>query len=183
MRAPACARPVVPYYGRHRTPGAGRPYSDARERPLSGGLASSPTLSANAMPDKFTRETKLAGFLVLAAISPIVSWYMLLFVAKPSNVSVAAAAWSELSYVFSSESAELWWFVLWAMLPVLLLATAIACYTRQPLTAATLRILVAIGLVFAVASAYLWPVEVLPIAGAIYFAYPRRTLPNRDAVQ
>ncbi len=133
------------------------------------------------MPVKFTRETKLAGFLVLAAISPIVSWYMLLFVAKPSNVSAGAAAWSELSYVFSSENTERWWFVLWAMLPLLLLATAGACYTRQPLTVATLRILVAIGLALAAVSAYLWPVEVLPIAGAIYFAYPRRSLADQSA--
>ena len=59
------------------------------------------------MPVKLTQETKLAGFLLLAAISPTVSWYMLLFVAKPSNVSVAAAAWSELSYVFSRENAVL----------------------------------------------------------------------------
>jgi len=78
------------------------------------------------MPDKFTRETKLAAFLVLAAVSPVVSWYMLLFVAKPMNVSVAAAAWSELTYVFGSENADRWWFVLWALLPVLLLTTAFA---------------------------------------------------------
>ncbi len=135
------------------------------------------------MPDKFMRETKLAGFLVLAAISPVASWYMLLFVEKPTNVSVAAAAWSELSYLFSSQNADRWWFVLWALLPVLLLATAIACYTRRPLGVASSRMLVAVGVVFAVASAYLWPVELLPIAGAIYFAYPRRTLPDTNAVQ
>jgi hypothetical protein len=135
------------------------------------------------MPVKFTQETKLAGLLVLAAISPTVSWYMLLFVAKPSNVSVAAAAWSELSYVFSRENADRWWFILWAVLPVLLLTTALGCYMRQPLTAASLRILVAIGLVAAVASAYLWPVEVLPIVGALYFAYPRRSLGHRRRLQ
>lgn len=123
----------------------------------------------------------MAAFLVLAAISPIVSWYMLLFVAKPTNVSVAAAAWSELTYVFSSDNADRWWFLLWALLPVLLLTTAIACYTSRPLSVAALRMLVVVGLVFAVASAYLWPVEVLPITGAIYFAYPRRVLPDRNA--
>ena len=144
-------------------------------------LASSQTGGANAMPDKFTRETKLAAFLVLAAIAPIVSWYMLLFVAKPTNVSAATAAWSELSYVFSSGNADRWWFVLWALLPVLLLATAMACYTRRPLGVASSRMLVAAGLVFAFVSAYLWPVELLPIAGAIYFAYPRRILPDRSA--
>ena len=135
------------------------------------------------MPDKFTRETKLAAFLVLAAVSPIVSWYMLLFVAKPMNVSIAAAARSELTYVFGSENADRWWFVLWALLPVLLLTTAIVCYTSRPLSTATLRMLVAVGLVFAVASAYLWPVELLPIAGAIYFAYPRRVAPDRSVAQ
>jgi hypothetical protein len=135
------------------------------------------------MLDKFTRETKLAGFLVLAAVSPIVSWYMLLFVAKPMNVSAAAAAWSELTYVFGSANADRWWFILWALLPVLLLTTATACYTSRPLSVAALRMLVAAGLVFAVASAYLWPVELLPIAGAIYFAYPRRVTHDPSVAQ
>ena len=135
------------------------------------------------MPDRFTRETKLAAFLVLAAISPVVSWYMLLFVAKPTNVSVVAAAWSELTYVFSSENGDRWWFVLWALLPLVLLTTAIACYTNRPLSVRALRVLVVVGLLFAGASAYLWRVELLPIAGAIYFAYPRRISPNRSAAQ
>ena len=135
------------------------------------------------MPDKFTRETKLAAYLVLAAVPPVGSWYMLLFVAKPTNVSVAAAAWSELTYVFGSENADRWWFVLWATLPVLLLTTAIACYTSRPLSVAALRVLVGVGLGLAVASAYLWPVEVIPIAGAIYVAYPRRVAPDPSVAQ
>lgn len=135
------------------------------------------------MPDKFTREAKLTAFLILAAVSPIVSWYMLLFVAKPTNVSVVTAAWSELTYVFGSENADRWWFVLWALLPVLLLTTAIACYMSRPLSVAALRMLVASGLVLAIASAYLWPVELLPIAGAIYFAYPRRVAPDPSVAQ
>jgi glucan phosphoethanolaminetransferase (alkaline phosphatase superfamily) len=135
------------------------------------------------MPDRFSRETKLAAFLVLAAISPIVSWYMLLFTAKPTNVSVAVAAWSELTYVFSRANADMWWFVLWALLPLVLLTTAIACYRNRPLSVRALRMLAAVGLVFAGASAYLWPVELFPIAGAICLAYPRRVLPDRSAAQ
>ncbi len=135
------------------------------------------------MPDKFTRETKLAACLLFAAVSPIVSWYLLLFVAKPANVSVAGAAWYQLTYVFSNNNADRWWFVLWALLPVLLLAAAIACFTKQPLSALTLRAVVAAGLALALASAYLWPVELLPIAGAIYFAYPRGRTSDRIAAQ
>lgn len=135
------------------------------------------------MPDKFMRETKLAAFLVFAAVSPIVSWYMLLFVAKPANLSATAAAWVELTYVFGSENADRWWFVLWALLPVLLLTTATACYVRRPIGDTVLRMLAAVGLVLAVASAYLWPVEILPIAGAVYFAYPRRVASDPSAAQ
>ena len=135
------------------------------------------------MPDRFAQEAKLAACLVFAAVSPIVSWYLLLFVAKPTNLSVAAAAWSELTYVFSSENPDRWWFVLWALLPVLLLATAIACYTNRPLGARTLRMLFAVGLALTIASAYLWPIELIPIAGAIYFAYPRRVPPGQSATQ
>ncbi len=135
------------------------------------------------MPDKITREAKLAACLVFAAIYPISSWCILLFVAKPPHLSTAEAAWAQLSYVFSSENPDRWWFVVWAILPVLFLALAIACYAKRPLGAASLRVLAFAGCAFAAASAFHWPTEVLPIAGVVYVALPRRASADKGAAR
>ena len=66
------------------------------------------------------KSSTLAGIFALAgSISYVVVWYVYLFTASPSRVSVGRAAIEQLKFSFSAESPARWVFVLLAALPVL----------------------------------------------------------------
>lgn len=103
----------------------------------------------------------------MAALVPIISWYILLFVAQPQSQSIFEAALFQLHFVFSAESPAPWWFVGWAALPF-----ALAGLSFFNLTAASRRApaaLLALGasLAILVVSLFYWPVvTALTVAGS-----------------
>lgn len=108
-----------------------------------------------------------ALFFGMAALVPIISWYILLFVAQPQSQSIFEAALFQLHFVFSAESPAPWWFVGWAALPF-----ALAGLSFFNLTAASRRApaaLLALGasLAILVVSLFYWPVvTALTVAGS-----------------
>jgi hypothetical protein len=123
---------------------------------------------------KITREWMAALIIAVGAASPIVSWYLLLFEAKPDSVSAASAALQEIAYVFSSANPNRWWFCLWTALPIVLLAHAATCAFVRPFTVRARRLVMFSLFVVAVAAPFLWPQELLPVICAIFLIYPRR---------
>ena len=132
------------------------------------------TLRFTPMSLKFTREWMAALCLAVGAASPIASWYLLLFEAKPDNVSTANAALQEIAYVFSSADPNRWWFCLWTALPIVLLADSATCAFVRPFTVRARRLVMLSLLVIAVAAPFLWPQELLPMICAIFLIYPPR---------
>jgi hypothetical protein len=65
-----------------------------------------------------------AALFAAAALSPIASWWSLLFSGTTSHLSATDAAVSQLSSTFAATNPERWWFVAWAALPLCLLFAA-----------------------------------------------------------
>ena len=78
-------------------------------------------------PAKFAAVTY-----AFAAVVPIVSWSMLLFDVSPRTSSPVESAMSMLSFTLSSRSPSKWWFVGWALLPLILLTAAAAYLSPLP---------------------------------------------------
>ena len=69
----------------------------------------------------------MAGLLsILAALLLFVIWYILLFVATPSNISIAQSATDSLRYLLSAENPSRSWFVWLAVAPFVSLTLALA---------------------------------------------------------
>jgi hypothetical protein len=116
-------------------------------------------------------SNKLAAlFFALAAVMPIGSWIILLFVAMPPSQAPLEAAAFQLRFMFSAENAQQGWFMAWAILPLPLLAMAAAYITGQPRPRQQVRQLFALALAIAIASAFLWPVVLVPLTFALYYS-------------
>jgi hypothetical protein len=111
---------------------------------------------------------KIAGVLcLLSAGLSLPFWYVLLFTATPSRLSVGQAALQQLRFSFSSEAPARELLILWALLPIASLAIGAAYLGNAARNRG-----VAIGLVVASAAIAL---AVLAMAGwseAIFFALP-----------
>ena len=112
-----------------------------------------------------------AFFLAFAAASPIGSWLIVLFTARPESPPLFQAVASQLSYTFSAENADRWWFVLWAALPIILLLLASAYLFRLARNRNHQRWLFSLSFTNALVSPFLWPSLLLPLAAAVYYAY------------
>lgn len=94
---------------------------------------------------------QIAGLLsLLAAVLLLAIWYILLFVATPSNISAAQSAVDSLRYLLSAENPSRSWFVWLAVAPFVSIALAFAYLSglaRLKVPATTLFVLsVALGL-------------------------------------
>jgi hypothetical protein len=116
-------------------------------------------------------NTLAAFFFAFAAAFPAGSWLILLFVADPAHFTPLEGAAAQLRYAFSAENPELWWFVSWACLPLLLLSLAAAYFTGQARPRGQGRWLFGVAVVVTVASPFVWPSVLLPLLAALYYAY------------
>lgn len=118
-----------------------------------------------------TPSTIAAVFFALAAVVPLVSWGILLFVAPPPGLTLVEAAIAQLQFSLSADSPKQWWFVLWALLPWLLLVLAVAQFKGQQQPLAQRRLLFGVAIFLALVSTYLWPSLVVPLLAASYYAF------------
>jgi hypothetical protein len=112
-----------------------------------------------------------AFFLAFAAVLPIGSWLILLFTARPASPPLLEAVASQLSFTFSAENSDRWWFVLWAALPIILLLLASAYFFRLARTRNHQCWLFSLSCTNVLVSPLLWPSLLLPLAAAAYYAY------------
>ena len=75
---------------------------------------------------KMTNSKWVALIYAIAALAPIGTWLVLLFVAIPKNQTLITSATSTLSFIFSSENTNRWWFVGWSVIPFCLFALSCA---------------------------------------------------------
>lgn len=62
---------------------------------------------------------KAAGILLLlASLAILASWYILLFVAAPNNITPIESAMNLLQYLYSVQNPSRLWFIWFAMLPI-----------------------------------------------------------------
>jgi hypothetical protein len=74
---------------------------------------------------------KIAGLLsLLAAALASVPWYILLFFANPPHRSLSESILGQLTYTFSAENSDRWWFVWFAALPIVSAAVGVAYLCR-----------------------------------------------------
>ena len=75
---------------------------------------------------KITNTKWAALIYAIAALAPIGTWLVLLFVAIPKNQTLISSATSTLSFFFSSENTNRWWFIGWSVIPFYLLTLSCA---------------------------------------------------------
>lgn len=92
-----------------------------------------------------------------AAFAPLGTWYVLLFVAMPKDLTVWQGALEQAVYAFSPESPAPWFFVALAMLPLAFVFLAFAAW-RAPASAWRFKSsLTIVAITFsAVAMAVMW---------------------------
>jgi hypothetical protein len=71
-----------------------------------------------------------ACLFAIAAMAPLSSWWLLLFHVTPPHLSAADAALAQLGSTFSPTNPERWWFIVWALLPIFFIATALFYCSR-----------------------------------------------------
>lgn len=99
------------------------------------------------------RSEQIAGLLsFLAALLAGVGWYVYVFVAKPSGRPPADSLYAQLASSFALESADQWWSIWAAALPLALTVVGAAYWSQLARNQATAVLLLAILVILAGAS-------------------------------
>ena len=99
----------------------------------------------------------------------------MLFTAMPERQSVLESVFQTLAYTFSDKNQNRWWFLTWALAPLVLLLLAASYLRGSPKQNFLSWSLLALGATVAAASTYLWPSLFLPAAAGVYYAYRARS--------
>jgi cytochrome bd-type quinol oxidase subunit 2 len=122
------------------------------------------------------RPSTLASlsYFVAAAI-PVGAWAIMLLVATPEGLSVSQAVVEQLQYTFAADNSDRWWFITWALAPVVLLLLSASYVGGPPRRLGVSWVLLTIGAAVTLASTYLWPSVFPPSAVGVYCAFRARS--------
>jgi hypothetical protein len=102
------------------------------------------------------RPDQIAGLLsLLAAVLAGTIWYIYLFVANPPGLPLPGVVLSQLTYTFSPENADRWWFIWLAALPFALAAVGAAYLCRLARTRTVAMLLLAVLVILAASALWL----------------------------
>jgi lipopolysaccharide export LptBFGC system permease protein LptF len=99
----------------------------------------------------------------------------MLLVATPERLSASQAVVEQLQYTFGAENPDRWWFITWALAPVVLLLLSASYLGGPPRRLGASWVLLATGAAVTLASTYLWPSVFLPAAVGVYCAFRARS--------
>lgn len=115
--------------------------------------------------------TWAASLLALAALLPIGTWLILLFVAQTPAMSVIDAALQTVEFTFAEQNQNRLWFVWWGALPVVLLLLAAAYFSRISRRASGAKALFGASVLVALTALYFAPAFLIVLAFPLYFGF------------
>lgn len=123
------------------------------------------------MKQKMTDLRWAALIYALAALAPIGVWIVLLFVAIPENQTLLSSAASTISYMFSSENSNRWWFVGWTAIPFCLLALSLAYLSSFTSQYKGRQLLFVVAIIVSIYSSIFMPLVSFVLLFALYLSY------------